>query len=134
MFEDYVASDEYLPAFESGTDFIFCNIIKGRIGRGLTEANVYEIQAGLARRSGVSFSWHKFHHTHASETIAQGYSLLDVADRLGHQSPQTTNAIYKHLFNSEYRKMLLRTHVDLEKKLSDISRRRLLSEEQKTWC
>ena len=27
-------------------------------------------------------------HTHASEAIADGYSLLEVADRLGHTSPK----------------------------------------------
>lgn len=96
MCEDHIASDECLGAFETGTDFVFCNVRQGRIGRGLTEANACEMQRGLVRRSGVEFAWHRFRHTHASEAIAQGYSLLDVADRLGRASPQTTSAIYKH--------------------------------------
>ena len=133
MYEDYIASDEYLPAFETGTDFVFCNIFSGRVGRGLAQSNVYEIQTSLVRRSRVSFSWHKFRHTHASEAIAQGYSLLDVADRLGHRSTQTTNAVYKHLFNAEYRKMMLQTHIDLERKLEQIYRRQGLTEEQFKW-
>lgn len=132
LYEDYIASDDYLPAFETGTDFVFCNIRKGRIGRGLTEPNVYEIQRGLIRRSGVEFTWHLFRHSHASEAIAQGYNLLDVADRLGHASPQTTNAIYKHLFNSEYKKMLLRSHKHLEEHL-DKAHRRVFTEEQAKW-
>lgn len=132
MYEDYISSDEYIDAFETGTDFVFCNIKKGRIGRGLTEANIYEIQAALVRRSGVDFSWHRFRHTHASETIAQGYSLLDVADRLGHASPQTTNAIYKHLFNAEYRKMHLQTHKNIENKLDDMQRQ-AISEGRVKW-
>src|SRR5690606_38953187 len=36
MYEDYVASDESLPAFETGTNYVFCNIAKAQIGRGLT--------------------------------------------------------------------------------------------------
>ncbi len=132
LYEDYIASDDYLPAFETGTDFVFCNIRKGRIGRGLTEPNVYEIQRALIRRSGVEFTWHRFRHTHASEAIAQGYNLLDVADRLGHGSPQTTNAIYKHLFNSEYRKMLIKGHKHLEEHLG-IANRRIVTEEQAKW-
>jgi integrase/recombinase XerD len=129
MYEDYVSSDEFLPAFESGTDYVFCNITGGRVGRGLTESNVYDIQRRLVKNSGVAFTWHMFRHSHASEAIAQGYSLLDVADRLGHASPQTTNAIYKHLFNAEYRKMRLESHAEVEARLDDL-RRRALTEEQ----
>lgn len=132
MYEDHIASDEYLAAFETGTNFVFCNIRQGRIGHGLTEANVYEMQRNLVRRSGVEFTWHRFRHTHASEAIAQGYNLLDVADRLGHASPQTTNAIYKHLFNSEYKKVLLKGHKQVEDHL-DKAGRLLLSEEQAKW-
>jgi len=132
MYEDYIASDEYLPAFEAGTDYVFCNLAGGLIGRGLSESNVYDVQKRLAKASGVAFTWHMFRHSHASEAIAQGYSLLDVADRLGHASPQTTNAIYKHLFNAEYRKMRLRSHEELEGRLSDL-RRRTLTQEQVKW-
>lgn len=132
MYEDYIASDEFLPAFEAGTDHVFCNLAGGRIGRGLTESNVYDIQRRLAKNSGIPFTWHMFRHSHASEAIAQGYSLLDVADRLGHASPQTTNAIYKHLFNAEYRKMRLTSHGEIEARLDDL-RRRALTEGQVKW-
>ena len=132
LYEDFLASDEYLPAFESGTDFVFCNIQGGRIGRGLTEHNAYDIQGRLVRKSGIPFTWHMFRHSHASETIAQGYSLLDVADRLGHASPQTTNSIYKHLFNAEYRKLRLKSHEDLASKLDNL-RRQALTEETLKW-
>lgn len=132
LYEDFIASDEYLPAFETGTDFVFCNVRGGRIGRGLTENNVRDIQDRLARKSGVTFTWHMFRHSHASEAIAQGYSLLDVADRLGHASPQTTNSTYKHLFNAEYRKMRLRSHEELADKLDNL-RRQALTKEQLRW-
>ena len=132
LYEDYIASDEYLPAFEAGSDYVFCNVQGGRIGRGLSEDNAYDIQDRLARKSGVDFTWHMFRHSHASEAIAQGYSLLDVADRLGHASPQITNSIYKHLFNAEYRKLRLRSHEDLAGRM-DALRRQALTEERLKW-
>ena len=128
MFEDYICSDEYLPAFESGTDYVFCNIERGRIGRGLTESNCYSVMRGLIRRSGVKFHWHQFRHTNASELIAAGYSLLEVADHLGHIDPNTTNQIYKHLLNREYRKLMLREHPDLHERIAGRRPARTLGE------
>ena len=94
--------------------------------------SAWAIQDRLVRKSGIPFTWHMFRHSHASETIAQGYSLLDVADRLGHASPQTTNSIYKHLFNAEYRKLRLKSHEDLASKLDNL-RRQALTEETLKW-
>lgn len=33
MYEDYITSDEYEPAFESGTEYVFCNVERGRVGQ-----------------------------------------------------------------------------------------------------
>jgi len=107
MYEDYITSTEYLDAFESGTQYVFCNVRQGRIGRALTLSYAKKLCLYLTERSGVTFNWHMFRHTHASEAIAQGYSLLEVADRLGHASPQTTADFYRHLFSSEIRKLHL---------------------------
>ena len=128
MFEDYICSDEYLSAFESGTDYVFCNTGRGRIGRGITEANCYSVMRGLTRRSGVKFHWHQFRHTNASELIAAGHSLLEVADHLGHVDPNTTNQIYKHLLNHEYRKLMLREHPDLQERIAGRRPARTLGE------
>jgi integrase/recombinase XerD len=132
LYEDYIASDEYLDAFESGTAHVFCNVVKGRIGRGLTENNAYDIQNRLVKNSGILFTWHLFRHSHASEAIAAGYSLLDVANRLGHASPQTTNSIYKHLFNTEYRKLKLKSHEEVKEGIDKLHRQ-ALSEEELKW-
>jgi len=40
MYEDYIASNEYLPTFEAGTDYVFCNRDGGLIGRWLSGSNV----------------------------------------------------------------------------------------------
>lgn len=132
IYIDYICSDEYAPAFNEGTEFVFCNIKGGRLGRGLSESNTHAIQCRLQKRSGVRFTWHLFRHTHASETISQGYSLLEVADRLGHASPQTTNSIYKHLFNSELRKMRSRGHSEMQEKFDEL-RREGFFEERLKW-
>lgn len=38
MYIDYVTSNEYARAFESGTIYVFCNVIQGRIGRALSKS------------------------------------------------------------------------------------------------
>src|SRR5690606_27520952 len=120
MYEDYVTSAEYLDAFESGTQYVFCNVQKGRIGRALTLSYAKKLCFYLTERSGVVFNWHMFRHTHASEAIAQGYSLLEVADRLGHASPQTTADFYRHLFSSEIRKLHLTGPERVQERLQQI--------------
>ncbi len=120
MYEDYITSAEYLDAFESGTQYVFCNVQQGRIGRALTLSYAEKLCLYLTERSGVTFNWHMFRHTHASEAIAQGYSLLEVADRLGHASPQTTAEFYRHLFSSEIRKLHLTGPERIQARLQQI--------------
>lgn len=121
MYEDYITSDEYKQAFESGTDYVFCNVMKGQIGRALSKSYADNLKNYLKKRTGHNFTWHKFRHTHASEAIADGHGLLQIADRLGHASPQTTLEFYKHLFSSEIRKLHLTGPEELSKRLEDFS-------------
>ncbi len=107
MYVDYLTSKEYGPAFEAGSEYVFANVRAGMLGRAMTLANVYKLNKSLKRRTRIAFNWHMFRHSHASEAIAAGYSLLEVAERLGHSSPQTTAAFYQHLFASEIRKLYL---------------------------
>lgn len=48
---------------------------------------------------------HDLRHSHASMLISLGASPVLVADRLGHDSPETTLKIYSHLFPNEQEKM-----------------------------
>ena len=107
MYVDYLTSREYLPAFEAGSEYVFANIKAGVIGRAMSLSYVQKLKELLEQRTRIAFHWHIFRHSHASEAIAEGYSLLEVADRLGHSSPQTTAAFYQHLFASEIRKLYL---------------------------
>ena len=119
MYEDYMTSDEYLDAFESGTEYVFCNVQRGTVGRALSRSYAENLKNYLKKRSGHVFTWHQFRHTHASEAIADGHGLLAIADRLGHASPQTTLDFYKHLFSAEIRKLHLTGPEKLEKRLEE---------------
>lgn len=126
MYEDYLTSEEYSEAFENGSIYIFCNLKQGRVGRALSFNYINKLKTYLRRRSKIYFSWHMFRHTHASETIAAGYSLLEVADRLGHVSPQTTVDFYRHLFSSEVRKLYLNGPNKIQKRLEEMREAQLL--------
>jgi integrase len=107
MYVDYLISDEFLPAFECGAEYVFANVKAGVIGRAMSLSYAQKLTVLLEQRTRIAFNWHMFRHSHASEAIAAGYSLLEVADRLGHASPQTTAAFYQHLFASEIRRIYL---------------------------
>lgn len=119
MYVDYLTSDEYLSAFESGSEYVFANVRAGAIGHAMSLSYAQKLKGLLEQRTHIDFSWHMFRHSHASEAIAAGYSLLQVADRLGHASPQRTAAFYQHLFASEIRRLYLtgpeQVHERLEK-------------------
>ncbi|MED5525428.1 MAG: tyrosine-type recombinase/integrase [Pseudomonadota bacterium] len=119
MYEDFITSDEYMEAFESGTEYVFCNVHQGRIGKALSRSYASNLKEYLEKRTSINFSWHRFRHTHASEAIADGYGLLEVADRLGHASPQTTADFYKHIFSQEVRKLHLTGPEKLKKRLEE---------------
>jgi integrase/recombinase XerD len=120
MYEDLMTSGEYASAFESGTEYVFCNIERGRIGRAMTISRAKKLQVHLVARSGIQFHWHMLRHSHASEAIAAGYGLLEVADRLGHASPQTTVEFYRHLFSAEVRKLYLTGPERVQKRLAEL--------------
>lgn len=119
MYEDYMTSTEYENAFEVGTEYVFCNVLRGCVGKALSRSYSENLKLYLQKRANIQFTWHQFRHTHASEAIAEGYSLLEIADRLGHASPQTTLDFYKHLFSSEVRKLHLTGLEKLKERLDE---------------
>lgn len=133
MYEEYIVSEEYAPCFESGTPYVFCNVKAGRIGRALSRSYAQNLCEALSKRTGVYFNWHMFRHTHASEAIADGYNLIQVADRLGHASPQTTVDFYRHLFSKEVRKLHLAGPKSVQKRLEEFNQAKLLNERAARW-
>lgn len=133
MYEDFMMSEEYAGCFESGTSYVFCNVKAGTIGRALSRSYAQNLCEALSRRTDVYFNWHMFRHTHASEAIADGYNLIQVADRLGHASPQTTVDFYRHLFSKEVRKLHLTGPQSVQKRLEEFNQAKLLNERATRW-
>lgn len=131
MYVDYLTSDEYLPAFESGAEYVFANVKAGMIGRAMSLSYAQKLAGLLEQRTHIDFSWHMFRHSHASEAIAAGYSLLEVADRLGHASPQTTAAFYQHLFASEIRRLYLTGPDEVHERLEKLREAELLGKDMR---
>lgn len=131
MYVDYLTSDEYLPAFEAGSKYAFANVKSGSIGHGMSLSYAGKLAGLLEERTRIDFSWHMFRHSHASEAIAAGYSLLEVADRLGHASPQTTAAFYQHLFSTEIRRLYLTGPDEVNKRLEMLQEAQLLGKDMR---
>ncbi|MEZ5750057.1 MAG: hypothetical protein R3D83_09350 [Caenibius sp.] len=72
MYVDYLTSDEYLPAFESGAEYVFANVKVGMIGHAMSLSYARKLAGLLEQRTHIDFSWHMFRHSHASEAIAAG--------------------------------------------------------------
>jgi integrase len=50
---------------------------------------------------GLGIGFHNLRHTHASQLIAAGVPITEIAHRLGHASPTTTLSVYAHLFERD---------------------------------
>ena len=131
MYVDYLTSDEFLPAFECGAEYVFANVKAGVIGRAMSLSYAQKLTVLLEQRTRIAFNWHMFRHSHASEAIAAGYSLLEVADRLGHASPQTTAAFYQHLFASEIRRLYLTGPDEVHERLEKLREAELLGKDMR---
>lgn len=129
MYEDLVTSAEYAAAFEAGASYVFCNVERGQVGKAMAMHRAKKLQRQLAERSKVDFHWHMLRHSHASEAIAAGYGLLEIADRLGHSSPQTTVSFYRHLFSAELRKLYLTGPERVQQRLSELRDANLLNKD-----
>ena len=49
MYEDYITSTEYEPAFESGTEYVFCNVQRGSIGKALSRSYAENLKIYLQK-------------------------------------------------------------------------------------
>ncbi len=51
-------------------------------------------------------SFHTIRHTHATNLLTAGWSIDDVAKRLGHSSPQITSRVYSHVTQSRIQRQI----------------------------
>src|SRR3954464_3900360 len=70
-----------------------------RTGNFLGKSNlIRQVHRPLLARAGLPiYKFHALRHTHASTLLARGRNLREVADRLGHSSPELTLRVYAHL-------------------------------------
>lgn len=68
-----------------------------RNGQRLNDRNLLRVLEAAATKAGVAgVSHHTFRHTHGSMLLDQGWSIPDVAHRLGHANPAITAQVYSH--------------------------------------
>lgn len=64
-------------------------------GTPMDPGNVAKSFRGIARKAGVKASPHRLRHTLATDLLANGVSLREVQELLGHASPMTTASMYQ---------------------------------------
>jgi integrase len=70
-----------------------------RTGNFIGKSNlIRQVHRPLLVRAGLPvYKFHALRHTHASTLLARGRNLREVAERLGHSSPELTLRVYAHL-------------------------------------
>ena len=89
--------EDHLRAFPSGHNG---QLVTSADGLWLRRSNFRRrIWLPAVDRAGLApLRYHDLRHSHVALLIAQGEHPKLIADRLGHASPNVTNAIYSHLF------------------------------------
>lgn len=79
------------------SDLVFCaNLTRPQVRRRLMRTLTLALrEAGIEKRLRL----YDLRHTHASLSISWGYSVREVAARLGHSSPAMTLSVYAHSLN-----------------------------------
>jgi integrase len=68
-----------------------------RTGKRLSDRNLARVLDAAAERAGVpGVSHHVFRHTHGSMLLDRGWTIAEVAERLGHANPAITAQVYSH--------------------------------------
>jgi integrase len=81
-------------------------ILHTRTGRRLSARNLartLETARALAGVPGVTH--HTFRHTHGSMLLDEGWTIAEVAERLGHADPAITAAVYTHRMRDRRREL-----------------------------
>jgi site-specific recombinase XerD len=77
--------------FWTSTDYLFTSAA----GTPMDPHNVAARFRAIAKEAGIKASPHRLRHTMATELLADGVSLREVQELLGHASPMTTAAMYQ---------------------------------------
>lgn len=88
------------------SDYVFVNLFADPRGRPLSYQAVHKLAERLRARSGVSFTWHMFRHSVASDMIRHRVPVEIVAKLLTQSSSATTSSTYVHLDVTDLREAL----------------------------
>jgi integrase len=88
------------------SDYVFVNLWAEPWGRPLTYQAAHKLAERLEARSGVSFTWHMFRHSVASDMIRKRVPIEIVAKLLTQSSSATTSSTYVHLDVTDLRQAL----------------------------
>ncbi len=83
----------------NGSKPLFCQITKGRVGRGLSQAAVRSMLKRRTARAGLDrrIHCHAFRHSHAANLSASGAALNVIQRQLGHANISTTSRYLDHV-------------------------------------
>jgi integrase/recombinase XerD len=102
-FDVYEFERMRVPA-AAGSDFVFVNLFRGRLGAPMRPDAIGELMAAASRRAGldVAVRPHQLRHAYGSNVVDAGAGIDVVADLLGHAAVSSSQ-IYLHPDSSRLR-------------------------------
>jgi integrase len=81
-------------------------ILASRTGKRLSDRNLRRVLDAACERAAVAdVSHHTFRHTHGSMLLDEGWTIAEVAARLGHADPAITAKVYAHKMRDRRREL-----------------------------
>jgi len=81
-------------------------IFHTRTGARLSDRNLARVLEAAAERASVpGVTHHSFRHTHGSILLDEGWTVAEVAERLGHADPAITARVYSHRMRDRRREL-----------------------------
>jgi integrase len=89
-----------LADYDIQEDLIFVSLSPQRRGSPMSYSNAYDIVGRLGERLGFRLTPHMFRHEHGTRLARAGWTAPEIAKRLGHSNPSSSDA-YIHLTNDD---------------------------------
>lgn len=79
-------------------------VLHTRTGQRISDRNLLRVLQEARDRAGVpGVTHHSFRHTHGSLLLDEGWTIAEVAERLGHADPSITARVYAHTMRDRQR-------------------------------
>ena len=101
-----VIFDNLIEILKKYKSFVYDDSERSRVFPTLNSSNLYRRLKKKAKEADLNeIRIHDLRHSHASLLIELGFSPLVIADRLGHESVQTTLDRYSHLYPNKQQEL-----------------------------